>query len=340
MDIQLFQSIFIVNSYTRVIIKHVQQINRLLTTSSSYDQSAANAAPVGYYKWYQLTLEQKYENYKWFKDDDHQQQDIKENRKWIPNLKDIIESLVKYPLILKNHGDLLNKPYQDNHQSITKKNQFIQEFMYKRYGLDNLKEFMKAIVSFLFLAGDLDLIEWIDSLYNGNVLHLMFNSAYRTAYWHKEYLIFSKEFLTYIRDRECTTLINQLFDKYDLHETNAVAIIKKCIKSNHPRVIEIIQFYAQNEPYQKILFKECKLDILNFPDALPIVQHLAEKFSGTTSEDESLCTEDSMKSAIEDGDVNLVRHHLEHTSLTVDMELAAGSGNIEILEMGKNLGGS
>ncbi|EGG19534.1 hypothetical protein DFA_00112 [Cavenderia fasciculata] len=328
MNNRLFQLVFLVNSYTRsVIIKHVKQINRLL--SAPYDRQRYDQEPIGYYNWYQLSndanqlarhgyfdqlqstllsLEQKYENYKWFDDNNTNGDDDGTNdqdkRKWIPNLKEIIESLTRYPQIIKSHGDILNyKQHQDDDDdSISVIRHIIQDFIYTRYGLDNLEEFTKSLIgcSFKNSGGDLEMIKWVESIHNDNILNVMdkykmdilmiyqtnnqdilyhcfkifqssnHNSSMSNAIQRNHFIVRLGNHIK-DRDKECTTLINHIFDNMsEISESIKVAMILKCIKTNHPRVIEIIQ------SYQSLLFtllqnERLINDVCLSPGALPII---------------------------------------------------------------------
>ncbi|EGG19532.1 hypothetical protein DFA_00110 [Cavenderia fasciculata] len=381
---RLFKSAVIGNSYTRsVIIKNVKQINRLL---SSYDHQRHRQS--GYYNWDQLSndaiqlarygyfdqlqstllqQEQKYAKYKWFSFDDHnnngdqkQRQQVdkeKLRRRWIPNLKDIIES------ILNNHSYELNNQYQGVDTMIcNKRNQFIQDFMYNRYGVGNLEEFIKIVTNSSFIVGDFNLIKWIESIHNDNILNVMLKykmdvlKVYQTKNQDLLYYCFnlfqsSKQsisnltvrdsfnvrLINYIKDKESTTLINNLFDNdrkvHFLTESMKIAIVKKCIKTNHPRVIEIIE-YCQSLHFILLQKERLMDDVCLSPGALPIIHHMVNHFPNSIYH----FTTFSMQNAISRGDSKLVRYLLDNTSFTIDMDLAAKSGSIEILEMGQHLG--
>ncbi|EGG20367.1 hypothetical protein DFA_07491 [Cavenderia fasciculata] len=379
-----FKSVFIANTYLHsVIIKHIKQINRLL--AAPYDRQSYNYEPIGYYNWYQLTeypiqlarhgyfdqlqstllvLEQKYAKYIWFGDDSgggyqqqqqqqQQQQTTTNNhkRKWIPNLKEIIRSSMRYPFILKNprRSHMINKPYQDDHSFvINKRNKFIQEFMYTRYGVENLEEFIETVTTFSLKAGDMSQIKWIESIHNNDsILNVMkkytisdrcfFQSSnqefvYACLTRYPE-LLGNFELTMYLQDRESTTLINNLFDN-DMHriENDLLrTILHSSMKSNHPRAIEIIHYFGKNEPLKRILLGPNALDNACLsPVGLPILLNMAEYFPGHLK----TLTQSGMNRAIIGGHVDLVGYILDHTKLTINMDMAATEGQTKILELG------
>ncbi|EGG20366.1 hypothetical protein DFA_07490 [Cavenderia fasciculata] len=370
-----FKSVFIVNTYLHsVIIKHIKQINRLL--SAPYDRKSYYYEPIGYYNWYQLTeypiqlarhgyfdqlqstllvLEQKYANFKWFGDDDddsggYQQADnYNHKRKWIPNLKEIIRSSMRYPFILKNLGHIINKPYQDDHSCvINKRNKFIQEFMYTRYGVDNLEEFIETVTTFSLKAGDMSQIKWIESIHNNDsILNVMkkytisdtcfFQSSnqefvYSCLTRYPE-LLGNFELTMYLRDRENTTMINNLFDN-DMHRIeNSLprTILHSSMKRNHPRAIEIIHYFGKNESLKRVLLGPNALDNACLsPGGLPILLNMVEYFPGHLR----TLTQSGMDRAIIRGHVDLVRYILDNTKLTINMDMAATEGQIKILKLG------
>ncbi|EGG19536.1 hypothetical protein DFA_00114 [Cavenderia fasciculata] len=331
---RLVKLVFI-NSYTRrVINRHVKIINRLFSYAPVDRQK-----PIEYYNWDQLsndpiqlarhgyfnqlkstilTLEQKYAKYKWSNYDDdndddgdeQQKQKQQQQHRWIPNLKEIIEDLISYPMTLKNHCNLFKKQYDDDDDRVNKRNQFIQDFMYKRYGgVDHLEEFTTLVITSALKCydGDLELIKWIESIHNDNILNVMhkYNTELRIVFKTKNQDIvyhcfkifqsskYSKSNSTvrdtfvvrtvnYIKDKESTTLINNLFDYYilDLTEATKKTIIKKWYFS----------------------YK-------------------------------------SMHNAITRDDSKLVTYLLDiDKALKIDMDDAAQAGSIKVLELGKKLG--
>ncbi|EGG19531.1 hypothetical protein DFA_00109 [Cavenderia fasciculata] len=413
MDKQLFQSVFIVNSYTHsVIIKHVQQINRLLSAPyDDYYDIYGRSMPIGYYNWYQLiedpiqlarhgyfdqlqstirALEQKFAKYKWFDDDNEngdegdqskkeKQQQQQQQRKWIPNLKEIIKCIARYPLILKSRGDIINKQYQFDDQSIVKKrNQFIQDFMYKRYGVDNLEEFMKALIKCSFKVNDSEVIKWIESINNDcddNILIVLdkYNINHNVISKHGNqdmvYHCFKmfqspsyKSMLLTLKDEEVgasfdnrlndffsykdeededeeegyATLISNLFGNGHMPTLSLGTqynILKRSIKTNHPRLMEMIDYFAQDPSISHLLVTEQIMNLQNrSAGALQIIRKLISLQITHVS-----LGEKTMASAIARGDMELVDYLIAH-KVEINMEVAARVGNFEILEMGIKAG--